>query len=254
MNPPSERDARAPPPVRGTGASYGGLPPGVVSRATWFLGFWLVLTGADPADLSAGALAVAAATWASLLLLPPGGSGHAPPAMARLGLRFLYQSVVAGVDVARRALDPRLPLRPGFVAYPVRFPPGTARNAFTTLTSLLPGTVPIGEESGQLVYHCLDVDQPVVSQLAAEEVALSRGRLVMAEFLVGSLGFILAVAGVGVGGILGRSGGGGRMMAAPVIGTGGIASLLLLGSVTGVPAAVDVALTLALLATFASIA
>jgi multicomponent Na+:H+ antiporter subunit F len=44
------------------------------------------------------------------------------------------------------------------------------------------------------------------------------------------------------------------MMAAQLIGTGGIAALLLLGGVTGVPATVDVALTLALLATFASIA
>jgi multicomponent Na+:H+ antiporter subunit F len=44
------------------------------------------------------------------------------------------------------------------------------------------------------------------------------------------------------------------MMAAQLIGTGGIAALLLLGTVTGVPATVDVALTLALLATFASIA
>jgi multicomponent Na+:H+ antiporter subunit E len=100
--------------------------------------------------------------------------GPACISLAGLALRFLYQSVVAGADVARRALDPRLPLRPGFVAYPVRFPPGTARNVFTTLTSLLPGTVPAGEESGKLLYHCLDVDQPVVSQLAAEEAALSR--------------------------------------------------------------------------------
>jgi multicomponent Na+:H+ antiporter subunit E len=69
---------------------------------------------------------------------------------------------------------PRLPLRPGFVSYPVRFPPGTARNAFTTLTSLLPGTVPAGHDREGLVYHCLDVDQPVVPQLAAEEAALSR--------------------------------------------------------------------------------
>jgi len=92
----------------------------------------------------------------------------------RLALRFVRQSVVAGADVAWRALDPRLPLRPGFVAYPVRFPPGAARNAFTTLTSLLPGTVPAGAQGGELVYHCLDVGQPVVSQLAAEEAALSR--------------------------------------------------------------------------------
>jgi multicomponent Na+:H+ antiporter subunit E len=78
------------------------------------------------------------------------------------------------VDVARRALDPRLPLRTGFVAYPVRFPPGAARNAFATLTSLLPGTVPCGDENHALTYHCLDVDQPVVAQLTADEAALSR--------------------------------------------------------------------------------
>jgi multicomponent Na+:H+ antiporter subunit E len=147
---------------------------GAISRAAWFLIFWFVLAGADPADLPAGVVAVIAATWTSLRLLPARRTRRSVAALARLALRFFYQSVVAGLDVARRALDPRLPLRPGFVAYPVRFPPGTARNAFTTLTSLLPGTVPAGEESGELVYHCLDVDRPVVAQLAAEEAALSR--------------------------------------------------------------------------------
>ena len=51
-----------------------------------------------------------------------------------------------------------------------------ARNTFATFTSLLPGTVPAGDESGQPVYHCLDVGQPVVSQLSAEEAALARAR------------------------------------------------------------------------------
>jgi multicomponent Na+:H+ antiporter subunit E len=144
------------------------------ARAAGFLVLWLVLAGADPADLPAAAVAVVAATWTSLRLLPPGSSRLSPSALAKLTLRFAYQSVAAGVDVAWRALDPRLPLRPGFVRYPVRFPPGPARNAFTTLTSLLPGTVPAGAERGHIVYHCLDVDQPVMSQLAAEEAALAR--------------------------------------------------------------------------------
>jgi multicomponent Na+:H+ antiporter subunit E len=139
-----------------------------------FLGLWLVLAGADPSDLPVGIAAAVAATWTSLRLMPPGGSRPSPVALAGLALRFLYQSIVAGADVARRALDPRLPLHPGFVAYPVGFPPGPARNAFATLTSLLPGTVPAGDEDGKLVYHCLDVDQPVMSQLAAEEAALAR--------------------------------------------------------------------------------
>ena len=152
----------------------GGLASRAFLRATAFLVLWLVLAGADPADLVAGAVAVVAGTWTSLRLLPPGSARVSPVALANLALRFACQSVIAEADVARRAFDPRLPLRPGFVRYPVRFPPGPARNAFTALTSLLPGTVPAGEERGQLLYHCLDLDQPVASQLAAEEAALSR--------------------------------------------------------------------------------
>ena len=78
-------------------------------RAAWFLGLWLVLAGADPSDLPAAALAVVAATWTSLHLLPPSGARVSPVAMALLVPRFLRQSVVAGVDVARRALDPQVP-------------------------------------------------------------------------------------------------------------------------------------------------
>ena len=143
------------------------------ARAAGFLVLWLVLAGADVADLPAAAVAVVAATWASLRLLPLWSSRLSPSALAELTLRFANQSVAAGVDVAWRALNPRL-LRPGFVRYPVRFPPGAARNAFTTLTSLLPGTVPAGAERGHIIYHCLDVEQPVMSQLAAEEAALAR--------------------------------------------------------------------------------
>jgi multicomponent Na+:H+ antiporter subunit E len=64
---------------------------------------------------------------------------------------------MAGVDVARRALDPRLPLRPGFVTYAPRLPPGGARDAFCALASLMPGTLPADtNEDGTLLVHCLD--------------------------------------------------------------------------------------------------
>lgn len=76
----------------------------------------------------------------------------------------------------------------------------------------------------------------------------------MNEFLTAAVGFILAMLALGLVSILRGPGDTDRMMAAQLIGTGGIAALLLVGTATGVPAAVDVALTLALLATFASIA
>jgi len=148
----------------------------IVRRAVAFLALWLILVGGpDPADRPAGIVALVAATWASLRLLPPGRARFSPVALARLVWRFARQSIVAGADVAWRALDPRLPLRPGFVIYPARLPPGPALSAFCALTSLAPGTLPAGpDDNGAIVVHCLDVGQPVASHLAADEQLLTR--------------------------------------------------------------------------------
>ena len=152
-----------------------GLSRPAVFRTVGFLVLWMMLTGGNPTDLVAGALAALAAAWTSLGLLPPGTSCVRPAAISRLALRFLRQSVVAGVDVARRALDPRLPLHPGFVVYAVDLRRGPARNMFTTMMSLLPGTVPTGsDEKGGLLIHCLDAEQPVAAHLAAEEEVFAR--------------------------------------------------------------------------------
>jgi multicomponent Na+:H+ antiporter subunit E len=113
--------------------------------------------------------AALAATWASLHLMPAGQGNIRPIKLAKFVFHFLHQSIVAGTDVAFRALDPRLPLRQGFVVYRAHLPRGTRRNAFCAIMSLLPGTLPCGLEGDDLTIHCLDVTQPVVEQLAAEE-------------------------------------------------------------------------------------
>jgi len=76
----------------------------------------------------------------------------------------------------------------------------------------------------------------------------------MPEFLLAASAVVLATAAIGLLRLLRGPGSADRMMAAQLVGTGGIASLLLLGEATGVPGVADAALTLALLATFASIA
>ncbi|MGB7949384.1 MAG: Na+/H+ antiporter subunit E [Candidatus Binatia bacterium] len=143
-----------------------------LQRGAGFLVVWIVLIGADPSDLAVGVLSAGAATWASLALLPPGPHRLRLIALLRLFPRFLWKSVVAGVDVARRALDPRLPLHTGFVAYPARLRNRPARNAFASYSSLLPGTLPVEDDGETLLYHCLDIDQPVAAELASEETAL----------------------------------------------------------------------------------
>jgi multicomponent Na+:H+ antiporter subunit E len=82
----------------------------------------------------------------------------------------LLQSATAGVDVARRALDPRLSLRLGFVVLPLCLPTGFARNAFCALSSVQPGALPAGTDANDgLVVHCLDTEQTVAANMAAEQ-------------------------------------------------------------------------------------
>jgi multicomponent Na+:H+ antiporter subunit E len=147
----------------------------VAARALLYFGIWIVVDqSAKPANLAVGVLASAAATWASLKLLPPASGRVRVGVLLMLLPRFLWQSLLAGIDVARRALSPRLPLQPGFVDYPVRLPRGSARNAFEAISSLLPGSVPSDESEESIEYHCLDTRQPVAAQLAAEERAYSK--------------------------------------------------------------------------------
>ena len=77
----------------------------------------------------------------------------------------------------------------------------------------------------------------------------------MASFLFGATGFVLTIVALGLFGILRRPADVDHMMAPQLIGTrGGVAILLLLADATATPSVVDVALMLALLAAFATVA
>jgi multicomponent Na+:H+ antiporter subunit E len=144
-------------------------------RGTAFFLLWMLLMQSlKRADLAIGVLASVGATWVSLRLLPPSSGGLRFGRLLALLPHFVWESVLAGVDVAHRALHPGMPLRPGFVACPLGFPPGFARNTFATITSLLPGSVAAGEVEGEIVYHCLDTSAPVVEQIWKEERLLAR--------------------------------------------------------------------------------
>ena len=151
------------------------LLAGATARAAGFGALWLMLAGFNPGDLPAAAVAVAGATFVSLRLLPPGRWRVSPLGVARLALRFPGQAVIAGVDVARRAFDPRLPLHPGYVTYAPRIPPGGVRDEFCALASLMPGTLPADTNAdGTLLVHCLDIGQPAAAQLAEDEAVFMR--------------------------------------------------------------------------------
>lgn len=82
---------------------------------------------------------------------------------------FLVQSLRGGIDVARRALSPSLPLSTGFLRYPIRLPEGPSRVFFMNCISLLPGTFSARLEGSALQVHLLAEDDGIGGRLALLE-------------------------------------------------------------------------------------
>ena len=145
-----------------------------LKRFIVFAVIWIALTGSgvaaeDAGDLLVGLAASMLASWLSLRLLPPGGRGVSLIALARMLPAFIGRSVLGGVDVAWRALHPRMPLKPGWVVVPTALPEGGARVALGGEFSLLPGTLVAGSREDDLLIHCLDTDQEIESAIRREE-------------------------------------------------------------------------------------
>ena len=143
-------------------------------RLALFLLVWPVIAGPSVKELPVAAAAAAGAFWVSLELLPPGRLSLRAGRIALLVGRLLRGSLVAGFDVAGRALAPRPKLHPGFVACPLTLPEGEARSLFCLLQSLMPGTLPTGAEDDTVHVHALDLSQPVARDFSTQEHLFKR--------------------------------------------------------------------------------
>jgi multicomponent Na+:H+ antiporter subunit E len=154
-----------------TGGRRGMLPISAVRRAVVLAVIWAILTGAEADALVLGLAVVPLATWLSLRLLPQ-GTALRPLRILALLPRFIRASIVGGVDVARRAFDPRMPINPGWVALPVALPDG-GKVALGAELSLMPGTLVAGSDGPRLLIHLLDRDQDIESvvRIEAEQLA-----------------------------------------------------------------------------------
>jgi multicomponent Na+:H+ antiporter subunit E len=147
------------------------LLPSGLKRLALLGGIWLALAGTGREALLVGAVAAPAAVWLSLALLPP----VAPVRLARAALLapgFVARSVIGGIDVAWRAFHPRLPLRPGWLAFPTGLP-DVGRVALGAEIALMPGSLAAGTRGGRLLIHVLDREGDHVRRLAAEEARLA---------------------------------------------------------------------------------
>jgi len=137
--------------------AIGSRPSSLGWRAALLLVIWAVLAGNWPWENGLLAFAlVAAAVLTSCRLCPPAPIGLRPWRVLRFIPWFLVQSLLGGFDVAKRALNPRMPLNAGFIEMPFRAPPGPPRIALIWIISLLPGTAAVHLRESDVSVHVLD--------------------------------------------------------------------------------------------------
>ncbi len=130
---------------------------------------WLILTGGRADSLLPGIVVVIPAAVASLLLPVSHAWSWRLGGLCRFLPFFLWRSLLAGLDVARRALAPDLALHPGLYRYRWRLPPGPARIFFANTVSLLPGTLSVGLDRENLLLHTLDTRRDLDDELVSLE-------------------------------------------------------------------------------------
>lgn len=118
----------------------------VAVRAALLAGVWLLLSRGAADYLAYGAVSVAGATALSLALLPPGplearSLPRRAAAAASLAAWFLGQTVIGGVDVARRAVRRVPDVEPAVVTAPLILPEGSRRRLALLLMNLMPGSM-----------------------------------------------------------------------------------------------------------------
>jgi multicomponent Na+:H+ antiporter subunit E len=139
------------------------------SHAVVLAALWWALTGDAAGGWLVGVPVVILATLASQALWTRRTGWLSPLALLRFGVYFLRESLRGGLDVARRAFAPSLPLRPALVTLRTRIPPGPAEVFLVNVLSLLPGTLSVDLRGAVLTLHVLDEDAPVEAATRALE-------------------------------------------------------------------------------------
>ena len=109
--------------------------------------FWLLLSAhSDAFHVGAGIACSGIVAYASHDLLFAGAGNHTLTKIVRF-IAYLpwliYQIVLANIDVAKRALSPRMPIDPQVVTFKTMLKSDVARTALANSITLTPGTVTI---------------------------------------------------------------------------------------------------------------
>jgi multicomponent Na+:H+ antiporter subunit E len=131
-------------------------PAVVAARLAWLALLWIILSGAEFRSPAVAALTVIAATIASVSLWTTRAGSVRWARVPALVLYFARASLVGGIDVARRAFSPTLPLDPGLIRHSTTLGTEDGLVCFVWMVSLMPGTASVGLDGNRLTVHVID--------------------------------------------------------------------------------------------------
>lgn len=135
---------------------------------------WWALNPTDPDSWLIGVPAVMLGMATSALLAPIARTRLRLRAVAGVAGVFAWQSVMGALDVAYRALHPRMPVTPGWREVALDLPEGPARVLFANTVTLLPGTLSADIRGDRLIVHTIADTPSLDADLAALKLRVGR--------------------------------------------------------------------------------
>lgn len=137
----------------------------LIVRTLGFAFLWAILTGCK--GWGVGIPVILLATAVSFQSLPANRWSFG--GLARFLPYFAWNSLRGGVDVAARALNPRLPIDPAVLRYKVSLDSAEARVLMANTVTLLPGTLSADLQGNVLLVHVLNASGPFQDTLVTLE-------------------------------------------------------------------------------------
>lgn len=140
----------------------------LAKRALGFAVLWAILTDGTGWRIGFPIVCLAVAA-SSFPITARAASRLSLAGLARFIPYFAWSSLRGGVDVAARALSPKLPINPAVVRYQMGLESVEARVLMANTVTLLPGTLSVDLRENVLLVHVLNTSSSISALLDVHE-------------------------------------------------------------------------------------
>ncbi len=125
--------------------------------------FWVLFTSVEKQELITGALVSLIITLISLKMEPILGDIKLTPKSILFSFIYLFvfikELIISNIDVARRVIDPKLPIEPGIVKVQTKLKSKLGKMVLANSITLTPGTMTTEIKDDYLYIHWIEAKE-----------------------------------------------------------------------------------------------